>query len=39
MAFAMLARNKPAPGWSGLVINWKEKNMAAEKQWNGPQFM
>ena len=20
-------------------MSWKEKNMAAEKQWNGPQFM
>ena len=32
----MFERNKFAPGCSGLAMSWKEKNIAALKQWKGP---
>ena len=31
-----LARRVRAPRWSGLLTSWKEKNMAAETTWAGP---
>ena len=34
---AMFERKRFAPGCSGFAINWNEKNIAAEKQWNGAQ--
>ena len=35
----MFSRNRLAAAWSAFVMSWKEKNIAAEKTWNGPQFM
>jgi len=33
----MFARKRFAPGWSGFAMSWNEKNIAALKQWKGPQ--